>query len=208
MLRDSLLDPKCHILLIVTINPLQHQYDETFNSLVFANKIKNLKVEKASRLNLFKPITTKIVDSELQNMPQAHEKLQQLSRGMIFKPRRVIQSNQRRSNSEQRQRANIYTANANSEAALRSAPVTVNTLFKGKATNSQSQLPRNITTPATGVQNDLYMQLNENIDDSDTNDIFVKAGDYKQSVTPETESGFKVPEKIPTSFVEGKEDAY
>jgi hypothetical protein len=52
------------------------------------------------------------------------------------------------------------------------------------------------------------MQLNENIEDSDTNDIFVRAGDYKQSVTPETESGFKVPEKIPTSFVEGKEDAY
>ena len=90
MLRDSLLDPKCHILLIVTINPLQHMYDETFNSLVFANKIKNLKVEKASRLNLFKPILTKIVDSELQNMPQANEKLHQLSRGMIFKPRRVI----------------------------------------------------------------------------------------------------------------------
>jgi len=55
VLRDSLLDPKCSILLIVTLNPLQTHYDETFNSLTFANKIKNLKVEKAKRLNIFKP---------------------------------------------------------------------------------------------------------------------------------------------------------
>ena len=124
-------------------------YDETFNSLVFANKIKNLKVEKASRLNLFKPILTKIVDSELQNMPQANEKLHQLSRGMIFKPRRVIQSNQRRSNSEQRQRADIQTATP--IAVFRPAPVNNNSLFKGKATVSQGQLPRNITVPTHGI---------------------------------------------------------
>lgn len=75
VLRDSLLDPKCHILLIVTINPLQDHYDETFNSLAFANKIKNLKVEKAQRLNMFRPISTQIVAAELQNMPQANQKL-------------------------------------------------------------------------------------------------------------------------------------
>jgi len=78
---------------------------------------------------------------------------------MIFKPRRVIQSNQRRSNSEQRQRANVQTATP--IPVYRPTPINNNTLFKGKATISQGQLPRNITAPTQGVQNDLYAQLNE-----------------------------------------------
>lgn len=55
VLRDSLLDTRCLILMIVTLNPNPSQYDETFNSLAFANKIKHLKVMTRERLNLYKP---------------------------------------------------------------------------------------------------------------------------------------------------------
>jgi hypothetical protein len=55
VLRDSLLDKKCLILMIVTLNPCIGNYDETFNSLAFANKIKSLKVEVKDRLNIYKP---------------------------------------------------------------------------------------------------------------------------------------------------------
>ena len=49
VLKDSLVDPKCAILLIVTLNPSVSQYDDTFNSLTFANKIKKIKVEQLQR---------------------------------------------------------------------------------------------------------------------------------------------------------------
>lgn len=44
VLRDSLTDSKCRILIIVTLNPSIASFDETFNSLAFANKMKHLKV--------------------------------------------------------------------------------------------------------------------------------------------------------------------
>ena len=49
VLKDSLIDPKCSILLIVTLNPTVSQYDDTFNSLTFANKIKKIKVDLVKR---------------------------------------------------------------------------------------------------------------------------------------------------------------
>ena len=45
VLKDSLCDLSSFILLIVTLNPQQEQFDDTFNSLTFANKIKKIKVD-------------------------------------------------------------------------------------------------------------------------------------------------------------------
>jgi len=56
VLRDSLTDSKCRILIIVTLNPHPESFDETFNSLVFATKMKSLKVKFKDRISIYKPL--------------------------------------------------------------------------------------------------------------------------------------------------------
>ena len=66
VLRDSLLDTRCLILMIVTLNPSTDSYDESFNSLAFANKIKSLKVMMQDRLNIYKPPKAKKFNKDLK----------------------------------------------------------------------------------------------------------------------------------------------
>ena len=53
VLKESLIDPQCNILMIMCLNPHPSVFDETFHTVAFANKIRTLKVEHKNRVNLF-----------------------------------------------------------------------------------------------------------------------------------------------------------
>lgn len=63
VLRDSLLDGKCQILVIITLNPLPSQFEETYNSLIFALKLKQLKVMQLDKPVLKPPLRPPVSDT-------------------------------------------------------------------------------------------------------------------------------------------------
>jgi len=71
VLKDTLVDPLSHILLIINLHPSASYYDETFNSLAFADKIKKIKPELLSETEkpfFYKPKTTPLFNPELATL--------------------------------------------------------------------------------------------------------------------------------------------
>lgn len=88
VLKDSLTNPETYILMLVTVNPDPSFFDDTFNTLSFCNKIKQIKVEQKHRLNMFKALP-RAPSTELHSMEEANNRLHQIERGLFIKVKRA-----------------------------------------------------------------------------------------------------------------------
>jgi kinesin family member 18/19 len=86
VLKESLVDPQCNILMIMCLNPHPSVFDETANNTVaFANKIRTLKVEHKNRINLYKP-PKRPPTPELNTMEEVNRWLGQFKKSMLLQP--------------------------------------------------------------------------------------------------------------------------
>ena len=85
VLKESLVDPQCHILMIMCLNPHPSVFDETANTVAFANKIRTLKVEQKNRINLYKP-PKRPPTPELNTMEEVNRWLGQFKKSMLLQP--------------------------------------------------------------------------------------------------------------------------
>ena len=93
-----MVDPKTHVLLVVTINPIKEEYGDTFNSLAFADKIKlqNPAVdEESDKPFIYKPKTHPYFNPDIArldtNNDSESQNLQRKSSSLSFQLKRERQ---------------------------------------------------------------------------------------------------------------------